>query len=277
MQSHPLSNPSSPICIPFRHILRRSRRIMNRTSVKNNIERIIACFQKNVHENRVKVILTFLHYIISEPRTDDLLQLHIDFWKKLAEKLCEFDDKLFYGHDAYGIRTELLISIQLVRLRFSIVLAPFERDITFTKLRHERAKNIALEQHLANINDLMSAEWFMQHQNQSVSQPLPPVNEDIAESDEQSSEIALQRVAVPLTYMTETGDGTGTDDESSETDNNSGKCCICYRKRANKLMLPCRHVCSCQTCLRGFVRGEQPVCPICRTPIQSVVELLFSR
>lgn len=60
---------------------------------------------------------------------------------------------------------------------------------------------------------------------------------------------------------------------SSETKIDFDTCCkICMAKKSSVVFLPCQHVAVCGSCLFGI--GEN--CPICRSPIEKTIPLIYS-
>lgn len=49
----------------------------------------------------------------------------------------------------------------------------------------------------------------------------------------------------------------------------SGRCVACWARKADRLMLPCRHLCVCGTCLASC----SSVCPICRANVVDSLEV----
>ncbi|KAA8491442.1 putative E3 ubiquitin-protein ligase LUL3 [Porphyridium purpureum] len=50
-------------------------------------------------------------------------------------------------------------------------------------------------------------------------------------------------------------------------------CVVCLTERKSCILLPCRHLCVCPTCVAMLLARSSPskLCPICRTPIESFV------
>ncbi|XP_078178849.1 putative E3 ubiquitin-protein ligase LUL4 [Carex rostrata] len=56
-------------------------------------------------------------------------------------------------------------------------------------------------------------------------------------------------------------------------DDDSGKdCVICLSELRNIAVLPCRHMCLCSECAKAF-RLQSDKCPICRQPIEKLMEI----
>ena len=67
---------------------------------------------------------------------------------------------------------------------------------------------------------------------------------------------------------------------ASVRDSMAGVCKICMDKDANQVLFPCKHLCLCEDCVE-MVRvttpaGEQPPCPICRTPFGRATSVFIS-
>lgn len=53
----------------------------------------------------------------------------------------------------------------------------------------------------------------------------------------------------------------------------SGKeCVVCLSEMRDTTVLPCRHMCMCSGCAR-MLRHQSNRCPICRTPVESLLEI----
>lgn len=66
---------------------------------------------------------------------------------------------------------------------------------------------------------------------------------------------------------------TGTPLEDADADADSGKeCVVCMSEPRDTTALPCRHLCMCGACAR-MLRGQSNRCPICRTPVESLLEI----
>ena len=64
----------------------------------------------------------------------------------------------------------------------------------------------------------------------------------------------------------EGGDGDGDGDDSGK------ECVVCMSEPRDTTALPCRHMCRCGACAR-MLRGQSNRCPICRTPVESLLEI----
>lgn len=72
---------------------------------------------------------------------------------------------------------------------------------------------------------------------------------------------------VPLSEQGEGGDEGGE----------SGKeCVVCLSETRDTTVLPCRHMCMCSGCAR-MLRHQSNRCPICRTPVESLLEIKVAR
>uniref|UniRef100_A0A5B7C3Q5 RING-type E3 ubiquitin transferase n=1 Tax=Davidia involucrata TaxID=16924 RepID=A0A5B7C3Q5_DAVIN len=67
--------------------------------------------------------------------------------------------------------------------------------------------------------------------------------------------------------------GISNSNESTINDNDSGKeCVICMTEPKETAVLPCRHMCMCSVCAKAL-RLQSNKCPICRQPIQELLEI----
>ncbi|CAJ0589926.1 unnamed protein product [Cylicocyclus nassatus] len=60
---------------------------------------------------------------------------------------------------------------------------------------------------------------------------------------------------------------------SEKANNERIQCCICFYREKTVLLRPCNHICLCDTCLQAVMLDSQPHCPICRTPIESHIDV----
>ncbi|CAJ1361441.1 unnamed protein product [Effrenium voratum] len=53
------------------------------------------------------------------------------------------------------------------------------------------------------------------------------------------------------------------------------RCAICCSKRADTVLMPCKHVCCCQTCWARVSEENNMLapCPICRVPVQGWIQM----
>ncbi|VDO40536.1 unnamed protein product [Haemonchus placei] len=53
------------------------------------------------------------------------------------------------------------------------------------------------------------------------------------------------------------------------------QCCICLYREKTILLRPCNHICLCNTCFQAIMNEEISTCPICRTEIESHIEVFL--
>lgn len=64
---------------------------------------------------------------------------------------------------------------------------------------------------------------------------------------------------------------------NAEEDATAGKeCVVCLSEPRDTTVLPCRHMCMCSGCAR-MLRHQTNRCPICRTPVESLLEIKVER
>lgn len=68
-------------------------------------------------------------------------------------------------------------------------------------------------------------------------------------------------------------DAEGEPEETVET--NGRDCVICMTAPRDTTVLPCRHMCMCSDCAK-LLRHQSNKCPICRTPIESLLQIKIS-
>lgn len=67
--------------------------------------------------------------------------------------------------------------------------------------------------------------------------------------------------------------GIGSSDTESFNDDDAGKeCVICMTEPKDTAVLPCRHMCLCSECAKAL-RLQSNKCPICRQPIEELIEI----
>jgi hypothetical protein len=71
------------------------------------------------------------------------------------------------------------------------------------------------------------------------------------------------------------GDG-GDGDGDGGSDDGGGDCVICMSEPKDTTVLPCRHMCLCGDCAKRL-RVQTNRCPICRTPVESLLQIKVSR
>lgn len=67
-----------------------------------------------------------------------------------------------------------------------------------------------------------------------------------------------------LFYFKDTGD--------EDLEDGSSECVICMSDMRDTLILPCRHLCLCQSCADSL-RYQANNCPICRVPFRALLQI----
>lgn len=57
-----------------------------------------------------------------------------------------------------------------------------------------------------------------------------------------------------------------------DTDDNGSECVICMCDTRDTLILPCRHLCLCNSCADSL-RYQANNCPICRAPFRALLQI----
>lgn len=57
-----------------------------------------------------------------------------------------------------------------------------------------------------------------------------------------------------------------------ETEDNGSECVICMCDVRDTLILPCRHLCLCNSCADSL-RYQANNCPICRAPFRALLQI----
>ncbi|TRZ03412.1 hypothetical protein DNTS_030920, partial [Danionella cerebrum] len=60
-----------------------------------------------------------------------------------------------------------------------------------------------------------------------------------------------------------------SDEENSD---NSNECVVCLSDLRDTLILPCRHLCLCNSCA-DTLRYQANNCPICRLPFRALLQI----
>ncbi|XP_010255889.2 PREDICTED: probable E3 ubiquitin-protein ligase LUL4 [Nelumbo nucifera] len=71
--------------------------------------------------------------------------------------------------------------------------------------------------------------------------------------------------------------GIGNSAQAGFDDNDPGKeCVICMTEPKDTAILPCRHMCMCSECAKAL-RLQSNKCPICRQPIEELIEIKVNK
>jgi len=71
-------------------------------------------------------------------------------------------------------------------------------------------------------------------------------------------------------------EGSGDAAEGGDGDDgNARECVICMTESRDTTVLPCRHMCMCSECA-NVLRMQAEKCPICRSPIESLLQIKIS-
>lgn len=117
-----------------------------------------------------------------------------------------------------------------------------------------------------------------------LGEPLPttPSNAQITQAVLEKNDVGAFQVRVIKQILWVNGTsyelreiyGIGASDEIS-FDNSGGtgkECVICMTEPKDTAVLPCRHMCMCSECAKAL-RLQSKKCPICRQPIQELMEI----
>ena len=52
-------------------------------------------------------------------------------------------------------------------------------------------------------------------------------------------------------------------------------CVVCMDARKQHAMVPCMHMCVCDSCAQRLLDAQTPRCPVCRTPVESTTRVFF--
>jgi len=61
---------------------------------------------------------------------------------------------------------------------------------------------------------------------------------------------------------------------ANENNNDDRTCVVCLEVIKNVVFLPCKHLCTCSKCALTILKSSN-ACPICRTKIQSHLEVFI--
>jgi len=50
-------------------------------------------------------------------------------------------------------------------------------------------------------------------------------------------------------------------------------CVVCTDERKQHAMVPCMHMCVCESCAQRLLEVQTPHCPVCRTPVESTTRV----
>ncbi|VDL82509.1 unnamed protein product [Nippostrongylus brasiliensis] len=53
------------------------------------------------------------------------------------------------------------------------------------------------------------------------------------------------------------------------------QCCICLFREKSVLLRPCNHLCLCDVCFNAVMSEGPPLCPVCRTTIESHISVFM--
>lgn len=56
----------------------------------------------------------------------------------------------------------------------------------------------------------------------------------------------------------------------------NGICVSCWDNKSTTVLLPCRHLCLCDTCVADLVVTATPCCPICRADISEIMKVFIA-
>ena len=87
--------------------------------------------------------------------------------------------------------------------------------------------------------------------------------------DHSTATVSTQHTPEPKSTSTEHSRGHISDA------NDRRECCMCFGENRNTALVPCHHMCLCETCAVQLMLESKPKCPICRRHVQATIKLYF--
>jgi len=56
---------------------------------------------------------------------------------------------------------------------------------------------------------------------------------------------------------------------------NTNECCVCLEKTKNTVLVPCHHMCLCESCAVDLMKNTMPSCPLCRAKVQKTIKIFL--
>jgi len=62
----------------------------------------------------------------------------------------------------------------------------------------------------------------------------------------------------------------------AETDiANANECCVCLEKTRNTVLVPCHHLCLCESCAEDLMSNTKASCPLCRAEVHKTIKIFL--
>jgi len=56
---------------------------------------------------------------------------------------------------------------------------------------------------------------------------------------------------------------------------NTNECCVCLEKTRNTVLVPCHHMCLCESCAEDIMKNLKASCPLCRAEVQKTIKIFL--
>ena len=63
-----------------------------------------------------------------------------------------------------------------------------------------------------------------------------------------------------------------TQEQRAETAN---ECCMCLEKTKNIVLVPCNHLCVCESCAEDLMKNPKASCPLCRATVEKIIKVFL--
>lgn len=104
-----------------------------------------------------------------------------------------------------------------------------------------------------------------------LSPVAPPPSTTTCPSSSSSAATPVSASPVePALHPVSAATESSTGNEDSKED---GQCVVCMDRPADSAVIPCGHMCACDSCLRAVQASAMPQCPMCRGPVTSVIRI----
>jgi len=111
---------------------------------------------------------------------------------------------------------------------------------------------------------------------QTSVQPSPAIGGTDAASASSSSAAAPASAAATPPAPQAGPNAVERETAEEEGDDEAGQCVVCMERPADSAVVPCGHMCGCETCLKAIQASAMPQCPMCRGPFTSTIRIYRS-
>jgi len=108
-----------------------------------------------------------------------------------------------------------------------------------------------------------------------MEQELSRMEKDRARMEQERARMEQERAALALRMQQVQAQLGVVAPSAAPTVEEEALCVVCMDERKQHVMVPCMHMCVCESCAQRLLDAQTPHCPVCGTPVESTTRVFI--